>query len=494
VNLVEAMTAAAERNRGGVAIQQGEIGLTYEGLEESSARVAAMLRARGIGAGDRVGVMLPNVAAFAVLYYGVLRIGAIVVPMNTQLRRREIEHYVGDSGAGLLFCSPDTAAEAEAGAGGAEVIAIGPGDLHDLIATVEPDPQIAGTDPDDTAVILYTSGTTGRPKGAELTHANLDENAEVVACSLIEVGPGDVVMGALPLFHSFGQTAAMNATLRSGAALTLMPRFDPAEALSIMERDRVTVFLGVPTMYAAMLHEPDTGRYDLSALRTCISGGQSLPVEVLHDFERTFGCKILEGYGLSETSPVACQNRPDRERKPGSIGVPIDGVQMKVVDDAGEELAPGEVGEILIRGPNVMKGYWRNPEATAEAITDGWLHTGDLGRTDEDGYFYIVDRKKQLIIRGGYNVFPREVEEVIYEHPSVREAAVVGIPHPDLGEEVGAAVVLRDGATATPEEISEFVKERLAAYKYPRLVWFIDELPKGPTGKVLKREIAPPAR
>src|SRR5262249_24012989 len=283
--------------------------------------------------------------------------------------------------------------------------------------------------------------------------------------------------------HSFGQTAAMNATLRSGAALTLLARFDPDDALATMERDKVTVFLGVPTMYAAMLHAPGHERYDLSALRTCISGGQSLPVEVLHEFEQAFGCKILEGYGLSETSPVACQNMPDRERKPGSIGIPIEGVEMKVISDDGEELPPDEVGEILIKGHNVMKGYWRNPEGTAEAIDDGWLHTGDLGRTDEDGYFYIVDRKKQLIIRGGYKLFPREVEEVIYEHPSVREAAVVGVPHPDLGEEVGAAVVLRDGAEAVPEEISGFVKERLAAYKYPRLVWFIDELPKGPTGK-----------
>jgi long-chain acyl-CoA synthetase len=493
MNLAEAMSATAKQNPEAVAIRQGEMALTYAGLEESSARAAAMLASRGIAKGDRVGLMLPNVPAFAVLYYGILRLGGVVVPMNILLKSREVEHYLGDSGAKLLFCSPEAAGEASAGAGGkAEVIPVGPGDVHDLISEHEPQQTIEGMDPEDTAVILYTSGTTGPPKGAELTHANLDRNSSVAAETLLEVGPGDVVIGALPLFHSFGQTVAMNASLRSGAALTLLARFDPAETLATMERDGATVFLGVPTMYAAMLHVPDRERYDLSTLRTCISGGQSLPVEVLHEFERTFGCKILEGYGLSETSPVACQNRPDRERKPGSIGVPIDGVEMKVISEDGERLPPGEVGEILIKGHNVMKGYWRNPDGTSEAIEDGWLHTGDLGRTDEDGYFYIVERKKQLIIRGGYNVFPREVEEVIYEHPSVREAAVVGVPHPDLGEEVAAAVVLRDGAEAVPEEISEFVKERLAAYKYPRLVWFIDELPKGPTGKILKREITPP--
>ncbi|MGH2957498.1 MAG: long-chain-fatty-acid--CoA ligase [Solirubrobacterales bacterium] len=493
MNLVEAMAAAAGRDPDATAVRQGKTALTYAGLDSSSALAAAMLRARGVGPGDRVGLMLPNLIAFPVLYYGVLRLGAVVVPMNTQLKSREVAHYVSDSGAGLLFCAPEAAAEAESGAGDlAEAVSIAPGELHELISTHQPEAGIAGTDSGDTAVILYTSGTTGRPKGAELTHANLDENAEVFARTLIEVGPGDVVMGALPLFHSFGQTAAMNATLRAGAALTLLPRFEAEEALEILERDRVTVFLGVPTMYAAMLHAEGRRGHDLSALRTCISGGQSLPVEVLHGFEREFGCKILEGYGLSETSPVACQNRPDRERRPGSIGIPIDGVEMKIVDEAGGQLAAGEVGEILIRGPNVMKGYWRNPEATAKAISDGWLHTGDLGRTDEDGYFYVVDRKKQLVIRGGYNVFPREVEEVIYEHPAVREAAVIGIPHPELGEEVAAAVVLRDGAEAAPEEISQFVKERLAAYKYPRLVWFVEELPKGPTGKILKREISPP--
>lgn len=495
LNLAAAMSRAAATDPEAVALRQGETALTYRGLEESAARVATMLRERGIAPGDRVGLMLANVLAFPVLYYGILRLGAVVVPMNTLLKRREVAHYLGDSGAGLLFCAPEAASEAQAGAAEAGAVALttGPGELHELISALEPEPEIAATSPGDTAVILYTSGTTGQPKGAELTHSNLDANADVVARTLIEVGPGDVVLGALPLFHSFGQTAAMNGGLRSGASLTLLPRFTSQGALEAIERDRVDVFLGVPTMYAALLHDPGRDQHDVSTLRTCVSGGQSLPVEILRGFEEAFGCKILEGYGLSETSPVACQNRPDRERKPGSIGIPLEGVEMKVVDEGGSELEPGEVGEVLIRGPNVMKGYWGNPEATAAAISeDGWLSTGDLARMDEDGYFYIVDRKKQLIIRGGYNVYPREVEEVLYEHPAVREAAVIGVPHPDLGEEIGAAVAVADGAEATPGELSEFVKDKLAAYKYPRLVWFVDELPKGPTGKILKREIQPP--
>jgi long-chain acyl-CoA synthetase len=496
LNLATAPAEAARRDPDAVAVRLGEVALTYGGLEQSAARASAMLRDRGVERGDRVGLMLPNVLAFPVLYYGILRAGAVVVPMNTMLKRREVVHYLGDSGAKLLFCWHGAAAEAEAGAAeaGAEVVSVGPGDLHDLIATHRPDPEIAATAPGDTAVILYTSGTTGQPKGAELTQRNLDENAGVFARTMVEVGPGDVVIGVLPLFHSFGQTGVMNATLRSGATLDLIQHFEPGVALETMERDRATAFLGVPTMYTAILNHPGHASRDLSSLRVCICGAQSLPVEVLHSFERTFGCKILEGYGLSETSPVACQNPPRGVRKPGSVGPPLEGVEVRVMDDAGEQVAAGEIGEIEIRGPNVMKGYWRNSEATAEAITpEGWLRSGDLGRMDEDGYVYIVDRKKQMIIRGGYNVYPRELEEVLYEHPAVREAAVVGVPHPELGEEVGAAVALRDGAAATPEEISEFVKERLAAYKYPRLVWFVEEIPKGPTGKILKREIEPPS-
>jgi long-chain acyl-CoA synthetase len=341
-------------------------------------------------------------------------------------------------------------------------------------------------------VILYTSGTTGTPKGAELTHANLGRNVEA-ASALFEASADDVILGALPLFHSFGQTCGLNCAVRAGACLSLIPRFDPGKALEIVERDRVTVFQGVPTMYAAMLAHGERDRFDVSTLRLCASGGAAMPLEVMRGFEMAFGCIVLEGYGLSETSPIASFNHPDMERKPGSIGTPIDGVEMRVVDEQRNEVPEGEVGEIAIRGHNVMKAYWRRPDATAEAIdADGWFHTGDMARVDEDGYFFIVDRKKDMIIRGGYNVYPREIEEVIYEHPAVREAAVIGLPHPELGEEVGAAIALVDGADATVEAIGAYVKEQVAAYKYPRKIWFVDDLPKGPTGKILKREIEVP--
>ncbi len=286
----------------------------------------------------------------------------------------------------------------------------------------------------------------------------------------------------------------MNATLAAGGCLTLLARFDPGKAFEVIARDRVSVFEGVPTMYSAMLHHPDAATADVSSLQVCASGGASMPVELMRAFEERFGCMILEGYGLSETSPVASFHHMWRPRKPGSIGTPIAGVEMKIISDTGKDLPAGQVGEIVIRGHNVMKGYFNKPKATAEAIdADGWFRSGDLARVDEDGYFFIVDRKKDMIIRGGYNVYPREIEEVLYEHPAVREAAVVGVPHAELGEEVGAAVALKDGADVDVDELMGFVKEQVAAYKYPRHVWFVDELPKGPTGKILKRQIEVPA-
>jgi long-chain acyl-CoA synthetase len=496
MNLASILTASAERSADAPAVRLGGIELSYGELDARSGRLAALLRARGIEGGDRVGVMLPNVPEFPVAYYGVLRVGGIVVPMNVLLKRREIAFYLEDSGARLLLAWHGFAEEARRGAAdaGAELIEVEPESFAAVLADYEPSPEVDETADDDTAVILYTSGTTGRPKGAELTHANLWRNADVSSRTTCEVTAGDVVLGALPLFHSFGQTVGMNASLKVGACLTLVPKFDPGEALETMQRDRVTHFYGVPTMFGALLHHPERERFDTSMLRTCVTGGASMPVEVLGGFEDAFGAIVLEGYGLSETSPVACSNHPDAERRPGSIGTPLEGVEMRVVDEDDNEVAQGEVGEVVIRGHNVMKGYWRRPDATAEAMRGGWFHSGDIARTDEDGYFYIVDRKKDLIIRGGYNVYPREVEEVLYEHPKIREAAVVGVPHDEWGEEVGAAVVLHEGVELGADEVGAFVKERIAAYKYPRLVWFLDDLPKGPTGKILKREIeTPPA-
>jgi len=495
LNLASLLIESAGRTPGAPAIRLGEVELSYGELDERSARLAALLQKHGFQPGDRVGVMLPNVPEFPIAYYGVLRAGGIVVPMNVLLKRREIAFYLEDSGAELLLAWHGFAEEARGGAtdASAETIEVEPASFAETLAGLEPTPGLAGTAEDDTAVILYTSGTTGKPKGAELTHMNLFRNADVSSRTTSEISQGDVVLGALPLFHSFGQTVSMNASLKVGACLTLVPRFDPGEALATMQRDGVTHFYGVPTMYGALLHHPERESFDTSKLRICITGGASMPVEVLRGFEDAFGAKVMEGYGLSETSPVACSNHPDKERKAGSIGTPIEGVEMQVVDEDDNPVAQGEVGEIAIRGHNIMKGYWQRPDATSEAMRGGWFHSGDMARTDEDGYFYIVDRKKDLIIRGGYNVYPREVEEVLYEHPKIREAAVVGVPHDEWGEEIGAAVVLHEGEELAPEEVSAYVKERIAAYKYPRVVWFLDDLPKGPTGKILKREIEPPA-
>ncbi len=491
MNLAANLTASAEVLGEKTALKLDELEMSYRALDTASARVAGLLAQRGIGPGERVGVMLPNVPEFAVVYYGVLRAGGVVVPMNPLLKEREVAFYLGDSGARLVFAWHGFAEAAEAGARepGADCLFVTPGEFARLLSEVEPAAEPIDRAPDDTAVILYTSGTTGTPKGAELTHSNLTSNVATVV-ALHSFSQRDVLLGALPLFHSFGQTCSMNATIASGATLSLIPRFDAGRALGIIERDGATVFQGVPTMYSALLHHPERESFDTSTLRVCVSGGASLPAEVLRGFEEAFGCTLLEGYGLSETSPVASSNRPDRERRPGSVGVPIDGVQIRIVDENGAEVPIGARGEIVIRGPNVMKGYWGRPDATAETIRDGWFHTGDIGVMDEDGYFFIVDRLKDMIIRGGYNVYPREVEEVLYEHPAVREVAVVGVPDPELGEEVAAAVALKEGAAADEDELRDFVKARVAPYKYPRLISFFPDLPKGPSGKIVKREIS----
>ena len=490
-NLTDTVRACADR----VAVRVDDATMTYQALGEASARVAGLLHERGLKPGDRVGIMMPNVAEVPVVYYGVLRAGGVVVPMNPLLKAREVAYYLGDSGAGLIFAWHAFADHARGGAeqAGAEAITVDSASFPDLLASAAADDQVADREDGDTAVILYTSGTTGHPKGAELTHGNLLSNTEVARNDITRVSPDDVIFGGLPLFHVFGQTVALNVAVASGACLTLLPRFSAEHALRIIADHRVTIFEAVPTMYVALLHQPDRADYDTSALRMCVSGGAALPVQVLRGFEDAFGVPVLEGYGLSETSPVASFNHPDREHKPGSIGTPIRDVQMRVVDSEDNDVPQGEVGEIVIRGPNVMKGYWQRPEATAEAMRDGWFHTGDMARVDSDGYFYIVDRKKDLIIRGGYNVYPREIEEVLYEHPAVAEAAVIGLPHPALGEEVGAAVVLKPDAVISAEELRNYVKGQVAAYKYPRHVWIADALPKGSTGKIQKRDIVIPA-
>ena len=496
-NLSLNLVATAHEYPDRPALRCDELELTFREFDAAAARVATFLEREGIEPGDRVALMLPNTPAFAVAFYGILRRGAVAVPVNPLLKSREIEFYLTNTEAKAVFATPGFAEEATAGAvaTGARCWLTDDASLAERTADLPEQASPVERADTDTAVILHTSGTTGKPKGAELTHGGLHRNQDVTSRTLIEVGPDDVVMGCLPLFHVFGMTCGLNAAVAAGALLTLMPRFDPRKAIDVIKRDRVTVFEGVPTMYSALLGvAPDVAADATESLRVCVSGGASLPVQVLTDFENTFSATILEGYGLSETSPVACFNHPHRDRKPGSIGVPIEGVEMRIVDPNANKVPPGEAGEIQIRGHNVMKGYWNLPEATSSAISaDGWFATGDIAKIDDDGYFYIVDRKKDLIIRGGFNVYPREIEEVLYEHPEVVEAAVLGMPHHSLGEEIGAAVALKDGAQAGPDQLREFVKERVAAYKYPRHIWILDELPKGPTGKLLRREITVPA-
>ena len=486
---LEHLAAAAEAPER-PAVRIDDLTLSYGALDAAVARAAGLLRSRGVGAGDRVAMQLPNVAYFPIVYGAVLRLGAVVVPVNPLLKRDELAYHLTDSGATVLVGWHGFGEEARAGtdASGTECILVTPGEFDELLADADPVDEVVDRADDDPAVIIYTSGTTGTPKGATLTHANVRAGARV-GCELVNAGPESVALAALPLFHVFGMNSIMNTALVARGLMTLVPRFDPAKVLEVMERDRVTTFGGVPTMYAALLHHPDRARYDVSSLELCVSGGSAMPVEVLHRFDEAFGAKVLEGYGLSETTGMASFNPRDRERKPGSIGVPVDGTEMKLVDDDDEDVAIGERGEIVMRGPFVMQWYWNRDDATAEVMQGGWFHTGDIATVDDDGYFFIVDRKKDLIIRGGYNVYPREIEEVLYTHPAVLEAAVVGVPHDTLGDEVGAAVVLKPDAHTTPDELRDYTRSKLAAYKYPRVVWFTDELPKGPTGKILKREI-----
>ncbi|GAA1981156.1 long-chain fatty acid--CoA ligase [Catenulispora subtropica] len=493
------------------AVVLGDLRLTYGQVEAAANQVAGALAARGVGRGDKVALSCPNLPYFPIVYYGALKAGATIVPLNVLLTEREIAYHLEDSGAVAYFCFEGTPELPMAKAGRAAFDAV-PGCEHFVLITAgaeasEPDVTTlaaftAGRPPTfdtvqtqetDTAVVLYTSGTTGRPKGAELTHSNMVQNALMVS-RMFGVSSDDVHLVTLPLFHSFGQTVAQNYGFASGATLVLLPRFDPDAALGLMEREGVTIFAGVPTMYWALLHSEQAETFDLrriaANLRLSISGGSALPLEVLKQFEERFDVPILEGYGLSETSPVATFSRVDRPRKPGSIGLPCWGVEVDAVRPDGTRCETDEPGEIVIRGHNVMKGYLGRPEATAEAIdANGWFHTGDVGRRDADGYYYIVDRTKDMIIRGGFNVYPREIEEVLMTHPAVSLAAVVGVPHDSHGEEVKAFVILNPGAEITAEELVAWGKQMMAAYKYPRIVEFRDSLPMTATGKILKREL-----
>jgi len=481
-------SAAQQPDR--VALRLENRSLRYADLDRAARGVASALQARGIEPGQRVALMIPNVPEFSIAYFGILYAGATVVPLNVLLSAPEVEYHLRDSDSRLLIAHSLFAEPASDGAERAGVPLISADDAEGLsaLAAGKGVEGLAPTRPGDTAVILYTSGTTGKPKGAELSHSNLFLNCALVIPRLVGLTQNDVALATLPLFHSFGQTCVQNAFIAQGASFTLLPRFEPGLAFETMARDGVTLFAGVPTMYFGLLHHEADSLPDLSSLRWCLAGGAPMPVEVMRAFEEKFSVQILEGYGLSETSPVASFNVVDRPRKPGSIGYPVWGVEMQIVDDKDRPLPDGERGEICIRGHNVMKGYLGREAATAEAMRGGWFHSGDVGIRDEEGAFFIVDRVKDMIIRGGFNVYPREIEEVLYAHEALVEAAVVGVPHERHGEEVKAVVVSTDPALDA-ETVIEWCKERVAAYKYPRIVEFVQELPKGPTGKILKREL-----
>jgi long-chain acyl-CoA synthetase len=510
LNLASIIEESARRYPGEMAIRYDDARLTYADLKESVHRTANALLGLGLSDGDRVALMMPNHPEFTVAYFGILLAGMVVVPLNTLLIADEVAYHLEDCGAAGFIAWEGyeevvRAAVERVASCRYLVLATrdpnsrpkGPSSFHGLLQEAAPKADLAQTMPDDTAVILYTSGTTGRAKGAELTHFNLYSNAQwcsersqsVMPDQMQVFGPGSVALSALPLFHSFGQTCVQNCMLFNGAAFTCLPRWNPEDALRVMQRDAVTHFAGVPTMYFAMLHSEAAGTRDLKHLRVCNSGGAPMPVDVMAEFDTRYNVKILEGYGLTETSPVATFHTPEIARRPGTVGKPITGCEVRIVDDQDCPLGPDEIGEVAIRGQNIMKGYYGRPEATMEAVRGGWFHSGDIGKLDEDGYLHILDRKKDMILRGGFNVYPRELEEILYGHPAIREAAVVGIPDAEHGEEVVAVVALKEPGALDPATLIAFCRERMAAYKYPRLVEIRDALPKGATGKILKREL-----
>ncbi len=505
-NLATSLTESAQAAPDAPVMHFGGRTTSYAELDEMSSRFGAGLIEDGLTPGDVVAIQMPNVPDFLVSYFGTLKAGLTVLPLNPLLKAHEIEYHLTDSKARVILTFEGLADEAAKAAGtvGIPVYAAslsgtappqGIRPLSDLLAEGKPPDPVDAVHPsssDDTAVLIYTSGTTGRPKGAELTHFQLYMNC-TIAGGLFGARSDDVTLAVLPFFHVFGLSSVVNVAVRCGGSLAIVPRFDPGAVLDTIEAAHCSVIAGVPTMLQALAGMDVEGR-DLSGLRIAVSGGASLPGEIMRSFEEKFGIVVLEGYGLSETASTASFNRSAEERKVLSIGTPIWGVQMRVVDADDRPLpaGPDHVGEILIRGHNVMKGYLGKPEATAETLRGGWLHTGDLGYVDDDGYFFIVDRTKDLIIRGGYNVYPREVEEVLFGHPDIVEAAVIGKPDDRLGEEVVAVVVRRDGADLNAEDVISYSKERVAAYKYPREVRFVDQLPKGPTGKILKTELRDP--
>ena len=514
LNLASVFESSAKQYPDKTAVVCGETRLTFSQLRQAINLIANGMQELGIGRGDNVALSCPNLPYFPMVYYAILKIGATVVPINVLSTAREISYYLNNSDAKAYFCFQGSAElpMAEEGFKGfqaadqcehfwvmmADPAAVssvpGAETLSQLMANQSPELDITLTNPDDTAVILYTSGTTGMSKGAELSHSNMVMNA-IISRGIMDYRSDDVQILTLPLFHSFGQTVQMNAGFSVGSTLVLIPRFTAEAVFAAMQQEKGTIFVGVPTMYWALLtYDNKEGRFDMNKiveqLRLGISGGAALPLEIIRGMEEKYRIPILEGYGLSETSPVATFNHLTKERKPGSVGTAIWGMEVQVVNVENKPLPAGEVGEVIIRGHSLMKGYYGKPEETATAIREnGWFYTGDLGKIDEDGYLFIVDRVKDMVIRGGFNVYPREVEEVLMSHPAISLVAVLGVPHDQHGEEIKAYVVLKEGATLSESELIDWCKGQMASFKYPRHAEFRESLPMTATGKILKKEL-----
>lgn len=486
--------------------------LTFAQINGAANQIANSIQKLGIKKGDRVALSCLNLPYFPMVYFGILKAGAIVVPLSVLLKHDEIEYHLQNSGAKAYFCfegTPDLPMAKEGYEGFCntdcceQFIVISPqmsdpspiDGVKTLGMLMKDEPPVFSTvvtKSDDTALIIYTSGTTGKPKGAELSHSNLLLNA-MLSVKILSLEKEDTQLIVLPLFHIFAMTVLMNAGLYVGATSVLLPRFDASQVFGLMQKHQVNIFAGVPTMYWGLLNF-EGEQFDLKGiaknLKTCVSGGAALPVNVLENFKKKFNVDILEGYGMSEGSPVVTFNQKEFGTKAGSVGVPIWGVEVKIVDEEGKELPVGEKGELIYRGHNVMKGYYNNLEASEKTIQDGWLYSGDVAIKDEDGFFFIVDRTKDMIIRKGLNVYPREIEEVMMKHEAVSMVAVIGVPAESLGEEIKACVVRNNGFDISEEELISWTKAHIASYKYPRIIEFMDALPMSATGKILKKELS----
>lgn len=502
VEFAETLTKCLDATAGRVpdrpALSLGDRTLTYRELSGAVGACAASLAEMGVGPGQRVAILFPNCPQFVICYYAVVRLGATVVPLHCLQGPEESSYVVANAEAetliGLNVFEPLIGAVRANTDCLKRVIISGDTELPDVESfeallgrapgTVAPDVSA----PDAVAVLIYTSGTTGRPKGAMLTHVNLVSNA-AASVAVMQISESDVFGSVLPFFHSFGATVCMNMPVLAGGHGVMIPKFAPLSVMETLEEARITVFAGVPSMYAVLLQMKTDREFDLASLWLAVSGGAPLPVEVLRGFEERFDVKLLEGYGPTEASPVVSVNRVDGSRKVGTTGPPLPGVRVRICDDDLNEAPVGEPGEVCVAGPNVMKGYWKNPQGTAETIRDGWLLTGDIGVVDEDGYLSIVDRKKDMIIVGGMNVYPREVEDVIYGLDAIAEAAVIGVPSRLRGEDVRAFVALKDSAELDAQTVIDHCKAHLANYKVPRSVEFRGELPKSAIGKILKRTL-----